>query len=138
MKLRCFAPLAAKNNKSSNTSEVNVSPIPSCLSRFPVGMLPDGQWHQVSVGVSSSWLALYVDCELVERVNWTYPGQDITTDGLLMLGGIIEGFETPFEVRVLKFHIINSNLNIFLFLMISSTRYVQREGACHLMAVERS
>lgn len=63
-------------------------------------MLPDGQWHQVSVGVSSSWLALYVDCELVERVNWTYPGQDITTDGLLMLGGIIEGFETPFEVRV--------------------------------------
>ncbi|XP_031672200.1 collagen alpha-1(XI) chain [Oncorhynchus kisutch] len=64
---------------------------------FPVGMLPDGQWHQVSVGVSSSWLALYVDCELVERVNWTYPGQDITTDGLLMLGGIIEGFETPFE-----------------------------------------
>ncbi|XP_055741984.1 uncharacterized protein LOC129825890 [Salvelinus fontinalis] len=52
-----------------------------------------------SVPQEENWLALYVDCELVERVNWTFPGQDITTDGLLMLGGIIEGFETPFEVR---------------------------------------
>lgn len=65
-------------------------------------MLPDGQRHHVSVSVSSSWLALYVNYELVERVNWTFPGQDITTDGLLMLGGIIEGFETPFKVRAYR------------------------------------
>ncbi|KAI1882503.1 hypothetical protein AGOR_G00251430 [Albula goreensis] len=64
---------------------------------FPVGALSDGQWHRVSVGVSTQRLALYVDCMLVESVNWTYPGMDIATDGLLMVGGIIEDFETPFE-----------------------------------------
>ncbi|XP_061118108.1 collagen alpha-2(XI) chain-like [Conger conger] len=64
---------------------------------FPVGALSDGQWHRVSVGVSAQSLALYVDCVLTEKVNWTYPGMDIATDGLLMVGGIIEDFETPFE-----------------------------------------
>ncbi|KAG5840838.1 hypothetical protein ANANG_G00192920 [Anguilla anguilla] len=64
---------------------------------FPVGVLSDGEWHRVSVGVSAHRLALYVDCELVESVNWNNPSLDITTDGLLMVGGIVEGFETPFE-----------------------------------------
>ncbi|KAJ8413843.1 hypothetical protein AAFF_G00064410 [Aldrovandia affinis] len=64
---------------------------------FPVGVLSDGAWHRVSVGVSAQRLALYVDCTLVESVSWNSPGLDITTDGLLMVGGIVEGFETPFE-----------------------------------------
>ncbi|KAG5834202.1 hypothetical protein ANANG_G00259020 [Anguilla anguilla] len=64
---------------------------------FPVGALSDGRWHQVSVGVSARSLDLHVDCVLTESVNWTSPGMDIATDGLLMVGGIVEDFETPFE-----------------------------------------
>nr|XP_029134563.1 collagen alpha-1(I) chain-like [Labrus bergylta] len=64
---------------------------------FPVGSLCDGQWHRVSLGVSPLWLEVYVDCSLVERVNWAYPWQDISSDGLLMIGGSLEPFETPFE-----------------------------------------
>eukprot|EP00064_Thunnus_orientalis_P006123 superscaffoldBa00000623_g6138 len=64
---------------------------------FPVRSMCDGQWHQVSLGVSTLWLEVYVDCWLVERVNWAYPWQGISTDGLLMVGGSLEGFETPFE-----------------------------------------
>ncbi|XP_061115428.1 collagen alpha-1(V) chain-like [Conger conger] len=64
---------------------------------FPVGVLSDGEWHRVSVGVSAHRLALYVDCRLVESVNWDSPSLDITTDGLLMVGGIVEGFEMPFQ-----------------------------------------
>nr|XP_046242088.1 collagen alpha-1(XI) chain-like [Scatophagus argus] len=72
---------------------------------FPVESLCDGQWHQVSLGVSPLWLEVYVDCLLVERVNWAYPWQGISNDGLLMIGGSLEGFETPFEgaVRQLTF-----------------------------------
>nr|XP_029501712.1 collagen alpha-1(XI) chain-like [Oncorhynchus nerka] len=64
---------------------------------FPVSGLSDGQWHHVAVSVSSVRLALYVDCALVESVDWVYQGMGITSEGLLLLGGIIEGFETPFE-----------------------------------------
>ncbi|CAL8250226.1 unnamed protein product [Boreogadus saida] len=64
---------------------------------FPVGDLHDGRWHRVSVGVSVAGLALYVDCSLVERVHWPYRGQGISTEGLVILGGILESFETPFE-----------------------------------------
>ncbi|XP_071011181.1 collagen alpha-2(I) chain-like [Oncorhynchus clarkii lewisi] len=64
---------------------------------FPVSVLSDGQWHHVAVSVSSVRLALYVDCALVESVDWVYQGMGITSEGLLLLGGIIEGFETPFE-----------------------------------------
>lgn len=60
--------------------------------------LSDSQWHWISVGVAFEWLAVYVDCVLVETVSWMYPYMGITTDGLLMVGGILEGFETPFEV----------------------------------------
>ncbi|KAM8761452.1 uncharacterized protein AB9X84_009134 [Acanthopagrus schlegelii] len=67
---------------------------------FSVGSLRDGQWHQVSLGVSPLWLDVYVDCSLVERVNWAYPWQSISTDGLLMIGGSLEGFETPFDGAV--------------------------------------
>ncbi|XP_034547473.1 collagen alpha-1(XI) chain-like [Notolabrus celidotus] len=72
---------------------------------FPVGSLCDGQWHQVSLGVSPLWLEVHVDCSLVERVNWAYPWQDISSDGLLMIGGSLEAFETPFEgvVRQMTF-----------------------------------
>lgn len=71
-----------------------------CLSvRFPVSSLSDGKWHHVAISVSAKRLALYVDCSLLESVEWVYHGIGIRTDGLLMVGGIIEGFETPFEVR---------------------------------------
>lgn len=66
--------------------------------RFSVSGLSDSQWHWISVGVAFEWLAVYVDCVLVEKVSWMYPYMGITTDGLLMVGGILEGFETPFEV----------------------------------------
>ncbi|ROL47462.1 Collagen alpha-1(XI) chain [Anabarilius grahami] len=65
---------------------------------FPVAVLSDGGWHRVAVSVSSGRLALYVDCSMVESVDWAYKdGLGISTDGLVMVGGIIEGFETPFE-----------------------------------------
>lgn len=67
------------------------------LLRFPVS-ISDSQWHYISIGVSSKGLTLYVDCVLVERVKWVYPYMGITTEGLLTVGGILEGFETPFEV----------------------------------------
>ena len=73
--------------------------MPVCLSlRLPVSGLSDGKWHHVAVSVSAKRLALYVDCSLLESVDWVYHGMGINTDGLLMVGGIIEGFETPFEV----------------------------------------
>lgn len=69
--------------------------------RFPVAVLSDGNWHRVAVSVSTGRLALYVDCSLVESVDWANKeGLGITTDGLIMVGGIIEGFEIPFEVNV--------------------------------------
>lgn len=76
-------------------SENPVSP------RFPVGVLSDGDWHRMALSVSTGRLALYVDCSMVESVDWAYKdGLGISTDGLVMVGGIIEGFETPFEVRM--------------------------------------
>lgn len=72
---------------------------PPVVPRFPVAVLSDGGWHRVAVSVSSGRLALYVDCSMVESVDWAYKdGLGISTDGLVMVGGIIEGFETPFEV----------------------------------------
>ncbi|KAG7456372.1 hypothetical protein JOB18_023506, partial [Solea senegalensis] len=67
---------------------------------FTVGSLRDGRWHRVSLSVSPLWLEVYVDCSLVERVNWAYPWQRIATDGVLMVGGSLEGYETPFEGAV--------------------------------------
>ncbi|TKS84164.1 Collagen alpha-1(V) chain [Collichthys lucidus] len=64
---------------------------------FPVSGLSDGKWHHVAVSVSAKRLALYVDCSLLESVDWVYHGMGISADGLLMVGGIIEAFETPFE-----------------------------------------
>ncbi|KAM6902308.1 uncharacterized protein FYW49_015931 [Xenentodon cancila] len=64
---------------------------------FPVSGLCDGEWHRVAVSVSTNRLALYVDCTLLESVDWVNHGMGIGTDGLLMAGGIIEAFETPFE-----------------------------------------
>jgi len=64
-----------------------------------VGGLQDGQWHRVSLGVSVWGLEVYVDCSLLESVRWPYRRQGISTQGLVMLGGILESFETPFEVR---------------------------------------
>ncbi|CAB1434715.1 unnamed protein product [Pleuronectes platessa] len=64
---------------------------------FTVGSLLDGRWHRVALSVSPLWLEVYVDCSLVERVNWAYPWQRISTDGVLMIGGSLDGSETPFE-----------------------------------------
>lgn len=73
-----------------------------CVSlRFPVSGLSDGKWHHVAVSVSAKRLALYVDCSLLERVDWVYHGMGISTDGLFMVGGTVEGFETPFQVSQL-------------------------------------
>ncbi|KAM7392084.1 hypothetical protein PAMP_022720 [Pampus punctatissimus] len=60
----------------------------------------ESSWHQVSLGVSPLWLEVYVDCWLVERVNWAYPWQSISANGLLIVGGTIEDLETPFEGAV--------------------------------------
>lgn len=60
--------------------------------------LCDGAWHHVAFSVSSGRLALYVDCSLLESVDWVNHGMEISADGLLMVGGNTESFETPFEV----------------------------------------
>lgn len=68
------------------------------LFRFPVSGLCDGKWHHIAFSVSSDHLRLYVDCLLLESVDWVNHGLEIGTDGLLMVGGILEAFEAPFEV----------------------------------------
>ncbi|KAA0717047.1 Collagen alpha-1(XI) chain [Triplophysa tibetana] len=78
---------------------------------FSVSGLSDSQWHWISVGVSFEWLAVYVDCVLVEKVSWMYPYMGITTDGLLMVGGILEGFETPFEGELRQMTFIMGDAN---------------------------
>ncbi|KAL6097196.1 uncharacterized protein ACO6RY_06342 [Pungitius sinensis] len=67
---------------------------------FPVSGLSDGKWHHVAVSVSAKRLALYVDCSLLESVDWVYEALGISSDGLLVVGGVIEGFETPFEGQI--------------------------------------
>lgn len=65
-----------------------------------MAVLSDGNWHRVAVSVSARRLVLYVDCALVESIDWAYKeGLEVTTDGLIMVGGIVEGFEIPFEVK---------------------------------------
>ncbi|KAK2818894.1 hypothetical protein Q5P01_024455 [Channa striata] len=64
---------------------------------FPTSGLSDGKWHHVALSVSAKQLTLYVDCSLSESVDWVYSGIGVSTDGLLMVGGIIESFETPLE-----------------------------------------
>uniref|UniRef100_A0AAY4CW64 Laminin G domain-containing protein n=2 Tax=Denticeps clupeoides TaxID=299321 RepID=A0AAY4CW64_9TELE len=78
---------------------------------FPVSILSDGQWHRIALSVSEGRLGLYVDCAKVESVDWQSSGLDITTDGLLMVGGLVEAFETPFEgeVRQLVFLMGNAD-----------------------------
>ncbi|MEQ2281142.1 hypothetical protein AMECASPLE_027339, partial [Ameca splendens] len=70
---------------------------------FPVSGLCDGEWHRVAFSVSTTHLVLYVDCLQLEIVDWVNHGLEIGTDGLLMVGGILEGFETPFEVSSFRF-----------------------------------
>ncbi|TNN82987.1 Collagen alpha-1(XI) chain [Liparis tanakae] len=65
---------------------------------FPVAGLSDGRWHRVAVSVSAERLALYVDCSLLESVDWVHQGGAVRADGgLLVIGGAVEGAETPFE-----------------------------------------
>lgn len=73
---------------------------PVSVRRVPFFGLSDGNWHHVAVSVSAKHLALYVDCTRLQSVEWEYRGMENSTAGLLMVGGIIEGHETPFEVRV--------------------------------------
>lgn len=89
----------------SNQGRLKKKPLPvplhndQCVSvRFPISNLSDGKWHHVAVSVSAKRLALYVDCSLLESVDWVYQGMGISTDGLLMVGGIVQRFDTPFEV----------------------------------------
>ncbi|KAG2455592.1 COBA2 protein, partial [Polypterus senegalus] len=65
---------------------------------FPVSILMDGAWHRVALAVSLGRLEFYVDCQLVESVDWkNYVGMEISHESLLVLGGIIETFDVPFE-----------------------------------------
>ncbi|XP_067398297.1 collagen alpha-1(V) chain-like [Emydura macquarii macquarii] len=65
---------------------------------FPVSILGDGDWHQVALSISSERLELHVDCQLVESVGWSnYFGMGVTTQGLVIVGGLITSFEIPFE-----------------------------------------
>ncbi|KAG6927299.1 hypothetical protein G0U57_010095, partial [Chelydra serpentina] len=65
---------------------------------FPVSILGDGDWHQVALSISSERLELHVDCQLVESVGWSNSfGMGVTMQGLVILGGLIESFEIPFE-----------------------------------------
>lgn len=73
---------------------------PSGTHRFPVSFLGDGRWHQVALSISVERLELHVDCRLVDRVSWSsYGGMGVHTEGLIILGGLIESFEIPFKVR---------------------------------------
>lgn len=67
-------------------------------SRFPVSDLSDGKWHRVALSVSAKQLAVYVDCSLLEKVDWPHPGLRISPDGLLLVGGAVQRYDTPFEV----------------------------------------
>lgn len=76
-------------------------PSPSGARRFPVSFLSDGHWHQVALSISLERLELHVDCRLVDRVSWSnYFGMGVNTEGLIIIGGLIESFEIPFKVRV--------------------------------------
>ncbi|XP_060126269.1 collagen alpha-2(XI) chain-like [Zootoca vivipara] len=73
---------------------------------FPVSSLADGHWHRVALSISLKRLALYVDCYLLESVGWSgYFGMGVATEGLVVIGGLIEPFEVPFEgaLRQLSF-----------------------------------
>ncbi|KAH0615536.1 hypothetical protein JD844_004919, partial [Phrynosoma platyrhinos] len=65
---------------------------------FPVSSLADGEWHRIALSISSERLVLYIDCQLVESIVWPrYSGMGVTTEGLVVIGGLIEPFEIPFE-----------------------------------------
>lgn len=68
------------------------------MCRVPFFGLSDGNWHRVAVSVSAKRLALYVDCTRLQSADWEYRGTVNSTAGLLMVGGVTEGHETPFEV----------------------------------------
>lgn len=63
-----------------------------------MGGLCDGAWHRLAFSVSSTRLALYVDCALLESVDWVNPGMELSADGLLVVGGTTDRADTPFEV----------------------------------------
>lgn len=72
--------------------------------RFPITTLGDGDWHRVALSITLERLELRVDCQLVESVSWSnYFGMGVTTEGLVIIGGLIEPFEIPFEVRACSF-----------------------------------
>ncbi|XP_042334647.1 collagen alpha-1(V) chain-like [Sceloporus undulatus] len=65
---------------------------------FPVSSLADGDWHRIGLSISSERLVLYIDCHLVESIVWPrHSGMGVTTEGLVVIGGLIEPFEIPFE-----------------------------------------
>ncbi|XP_030062963.1 collagen alpha-1(XI) chain [Microcaecilia unicolor] len=65
---------------------------------FPVSFLSDGEWHCIALSISAERVELHVDCKLMERIAWTnFFGIGVTTDGLVLVGGLIEPFEIPFE-----------------------------------------
>lgn len=97
--------------------------------RFPFSGLSDEKWHHVAVSVSAKRLALYVDCSLLESVDWVYHSMGIRTDGLLVVGGIIEGFETPFEVS--GFHPV---LSVYPALQLFPTDHKKKEKQTRLQS----
>lgn len=74
--------------------------VPLAFPRFPVSFLGDGHWHQVALSISLERLELHVDCRLLDRVSWAnYFGMGVNTEGLIIIGGLIESSEIPFKVR---------------------------------------
>ncbi|XP_077594079.1 uncharacterized protein LOC144210983 [Stigmatopora nigra] len=76
---------------------------------FPVRNLTDGQWHHLAISVSSRRVAIFVDCALLESVEWVNQGLGIRADGLFIIGGIVEGFETPFEGHLRQLTFVMDN-----------------------------
>ncbi|XP_029469365.1 collagen alpha-1(XI) chain-like [Rhinatrema bivittatum] len=65
---------------------------------FPISFLSDGEWHRIALSISADRVELHVDCKLIESIAWTnFFGMGVTTEGLVMVGGLIEPFEIPFE-----------------------------------------
>ena len=53
----------------------------------------------MALAVSLSGLEVFADCQLLEKVPWrNYPGLEVSTNGITLLGGATQPHLTPFTV----------------------------------------